>query len=227
VRRTWPRSSTSLLRRAAVLSLLVAASAFAAGTAPSVKARVERVLSRRSYQTELPDAAARERQLHFGRLDPSLARLLAGLGIAAALVGAGAMVFALVRRAGDTTKPPVALRPDTSPAAPRPTRRTHAQIPSLADADRLAETGDYREAVHALLLVAIDESARLTASSFPPSATARELTRLLPLEGARRAGFGALVGAVERSMFAGREVDADHYTTCRAHCLLVANRTSA
>jgi hypothetical protein len=91
----------------------------------------------------------------------------------------------------------------------------------------LAASGDYRAAIHALLLVAIDVGARLTLSSFPPSATARELTHLLPLDGATHEGFRALVRAVERSLFAGRDVGADDYTVCRAHCVAVARWRAA
>lgn len=216
------------MRRAAALFVLFALTAAVGAAEPSAKARAQQVLARRSYQTTLPDDEAHKRTLRFASLDPSFLRVLEGLAIAAALVGLGAVVFALVRQAGDAPAAQAArLAPAGTPVPPRAQDEAAARGPTLADADHLAEAGDYREAVHTLLLVAIDKSARLTSSAFPPSTTARELTRLLPLDEKRQEGFGALVNAVEQSLFAGRNVGTEQYAACRVHCLLVDGRRTA
>lgn len=206
---------------------LLAVSRAAAAEAPA-KARADRVLSRAAYQTEMPDDPAHRRKAATRSIGPGLERLLVALGYVALIVGAAALVFALIRRygAGSTT----AIRPETRapvPLAPREPPPTATPGPTLADADRLAEAGAFRDAVHTLLLVAIGDTARLAAWSFPPSATGRELMRLVPLEGPRHDGFEALVRAVERAVFGGRDVCTDDYAACRRRCLIVSGGDAA
>ena len=79
------------------------------------------------------------------------------------------------------------------------------------DADRLAAQGRYGEAVHALLLLAIEQVARRSNQGLPPSCTSRELVRQLPLRESARAAFAELVAAVEVSLFGGLAAGATDY----------------
>ncbi len=209
------------MRSTAAAALLLFAVGSAGAAEPTAKERALQVLARRPYQLELPKYTV-DPALPFGSLGPGFTRFIVGLAYVAVLVALGALIFALVqkrdRRDGVERSLPAGstARPVTSVDPPRPT-----EGPTLAEADRIAASGDYRAAIHTLLLVAIEDGARLTSSSFPPSTTARELTHILPLEGASRDGFRRLVRAVERSLFAGKDVGADEYTACRAHCVAV------
>jgi hypothetical protein len=209
---------------AAVVLMLVAGSSATAGE-PSPRERADAVLSAETFQTELPGDPARERKIRAPALNPRLERLLIALAYVAIAVAVAAFAFAFWRRASDAKRGggPVARRLVAVAPAPDPASVAGPE-PTLDDADRLAQGGAYREAVHTLLLVAIGETARQTSSALPPSATARELRGLIPLVGSRHDGFDTLVGAVERSLFGGCPVDAEGYAGCRARCLVVIGR---
>ena len=91
----------------------------------------------------------------------------------------------------------------------------------LEAADRLAAAGHYGEAVHLLLLVAIGRLSERAARPPAASRTSRELVRLLPLEGAARDAFAAVVALVERTLFGGRVAAAGDFQAARAQTLLV------
>jgi hypothetical protein len=79
------------------------------------------------------------------------------------------------------------------------------------DATRLAAEGRYGEAIHALLLAAIQHFAARARMQVQPSRTSRELARLLPLTGDSRAKFNELVQAVERTLFGGEPAGAEDF----------------
>jgi len=81
-------------------------------------------------------------------------------------------------------------------------------------ADGLAREGRFSEAVHVLLLWAI-ELLRLR-YSVQDSSTARELLRHSTLSPRARRGFETLVKTTEVAHFGGRAVSADEYATCLA-----------
>lgn len=81
----------------------------------------------------------------------------------------------------------------------------------VGDATRLAAEGRYGEAIHALLLAAIQHFAARARMQVQPSRTSRELVRLLPLTGDSRAKFNELVIAVERTLFGGEPAGADDF----------------
>jgi hypothetical protein len=91
--------------------------------------------------------------------------------------------------------------------------------PTLLDADAHAARGDFREALHVLLLVAIKVCSGRASAVVPRSATSRELRTSLPLGARLRDGFAVLVEAVERSLFAQRPAGAEEYAACRARCV--------
>ncbi|HSS48129.1 MAG TPA: DUF4129 domain-containing protein, partial [Thermoanaerobaculia bacterium] len=79
------------------------------------------------------------------------------------------------------------------------------------DATRLAAEGRYGEAIHALLLAAIQYFAARAHLQIQPSRTSRELVRLLPLSGESRPRFNELVMAVERTLFGGEPAGAEDF----------------
>ena len=81
----------------------------------------------------------------------------------------------------------------------------------VEDATRLAAEGRYGEAIHALLLAAIQHFAARAHMQVQPSRTSRELARLLPLTGESRAKFNELVIAVERTLFGGEPAVAEDF----------------
>jgi Domain of unknown function (DUF4129) len=104
---------------------------------------------------------------------------------------------------------------------------TAAASGGLADADRLAAAGRHGEAIHVLLLVAIDRLSRRTARPPAASRTSRELVRLLPLEGAARDAFAALVALVEKTLFGGLGAAAGDFATAREKALAALSADAA
>jgi hypothetical protein len=184
----------------------------------AAKARASETLSSR-YQTTIPEDEPEPPSLS---LPPWLAELARyGIYALGALAIVAAVLLILRSLRGDGPWGSTDLRSDAMPSGSASSSR-----PTLADADRLAAAGAYRDAVHLLLLVAIVEAAQSTDAAFPPSTTSRELTTLLPLPDHPRARFGELVAAVERSIFGGGEVEPHDYAVCRERCLAVAGRAA-
>jgi hypothetical protein len=92
---------------------------------------------------------------------------------------------------------------------------------SLAAAERLAAAGAYEDAVHELLLVAVDRLSARRDVVLPPSLTARELLRVLTPSGPQREPLREIVAAVEAALFGGRALDAADWQRCRAACARV------
>lgn len=206
---------------AIVLGLAAAPAAAEATATATPAARAAAVLKKGDYQTAMPWEPAQGRRLEGPSFEPG-ARLVVGLLLALALVGGIAFAYGVARR---IRRPAVAAPPPTpaarsAPPATLPPLEPDAPL-SLVEADRLAAAGAYGDAVHALLLVAIVDAARRTSSAFGPSTTARELTRLLPLEGSRHDAFRSLVATVERAVFRGGAVDAEEYDDSRVSCMRV------
>jgi hypothetical protein len=86
--------------------------------------------------------------------------------------------------------------------------------PPLPDPDRLAGEGRWAEAVHALLLRAVDDVGR-RAGRLPPALTAREIAARAALADDARRALGALVAAGERAHFGGAAVGEPDYRSCR------------
>ena len=213
-------------------AVVVALLALAAGAAwnPQKEAahtRAGRIVSGEDYQSTFPERLDTFKGNPEIRFPPWAASLFHGAGyvlIALAAVGLVAALITAFARSG--RRGPVA---GSTPAAvqPLPESPPDAPPPTLEDADRLAEAGAYREAVHLLLLVAVGEAARQTYVALPPSTTGRELTSVLPVEGALREGFEVLVRAVERVLFGGGDAGADDYAACRLRCVSIVGQGAA
>lgn len=84
------------------------------------------------------------------------------------------------------------------------------------EAEALAGAGRFDEAVHVLLLRALDLLARQAGLTLTPSLTSREALARLPLTPGARQALASLVQAVEVSRFGGRALDAHAWQEARA-----------
>lgn len=140
----------------------------------------------------------------------ALASLLEILVWIAAIVLAGAVVAALLRGrwSGKTPEP-------REPTGEGKVARASLTAPR-SQAERLAQEGRYDEAVHVLLLQTIDVLIRARPGGLPDAWTSREIQHQLGLPKPALTPFGALVDAVEHSLFGGRPVDEADWQACRA-----------
>lgn len=125
-------------------------------------------------------------------------------------VGVALLGLWLVRSLGGYQREvSIVVTPDeaTSPRAP--------PAGALPDARALAEAGRYEEAIHGLLLVALEALDRRTA--LPGSLTGREIVREAAVPDGARDAVGHLVGAVEISLFGGRPLGREEYEACVGH----------
>ena len=117
------------------------------------------------------------------------------------------------------------------PSSPRPVRRgmekqrgTTASRPvadhpvdCLQEADCLAASGNYDEAIHLILLGAIQHLSRTASFVSKDSFTSRELAAELRVDEPRKRAFRDLVLAVEESIFRGRRMTEARFGLCRDH----------
>jgi hypothetical protein len=85
-----------------------------------------------------------------------------------------------------------------------------------ANAEELAQQGRYREAIHLLLLHALNEMRRRLKAQFADSLTSREILRGANLAPAGGAALQDMIGRVEKSYFGEYPAAAEDYTACRA-----------
>jgi hypothetical protein len=86
----------------------------------------------------------------------------------------------------------------------------------LREAEGLAARGLHGEAVHRLLLRAIEDLKQRAARGVPQGWTAREVAQNLPLSILARQLLRLLVQVTEQARYAGRAVTADEFIRCRA-----------
>lgn len=86
----------------------------------------------------------------------------------------------------------------------------------LGDAEELANRGEYREAIHALLLRTLQELVRSASVRVAPAMTSREILGRVPLLADARDALAGLITAVEITHFGGDEATVDDYVRCRA-----------
>ncbi|HXS83735.1 MAG TPA: DUF4129 domain-containing protein [Methylomirabilota bacterium] len=98
--------------------------------------------------------------------------------------------------------------------------RAAAAPNTLARARELGEAGLHLEAVHLLLLVAVEHWTRNAPAAVHPDQTSRELLRSLPasLPSERREALAALVRAVEWCWFGGRPAGRAEYERALRSC---------
>jgi hypothetical protein len=132
--------------------------------------------------------------------------LLAGLGV---LIGYG--LFQLVMSYVNRPRKDV----DVSEAEPLIDIDASEAQSWLDDAEGLAKSGRYGDAVHHMLLRAIDHLKRRSGRVIPRAWTAREIQTQLPISILARALLQLLVQTVERAHFAGRDIAEADFMRCR------------
>ena len=86
----------------------------------------------------------------------------------------------------------------------------------LEEADALAGSGHYAEAIHHLLLRSVEDIARRRPRLVRPALTSRELAGASALPAAARDIFARIAAMVERSLFGGRSVEAGDWAQARS-----------
>jgi hypothetical protein len=103
----------------------------------------------------------------------------------------------------------VAARPITAPQ--------DAPAPELDEIEKLARAGAYAEAIHLMLLRALEALRRRLGTSWAKSLTSREITRQAELGANDRRALKVLVGAVEICRFGGQAANEQVYHACLDH----------
>lgn len=85
----------------------------------------------------------------------------------------------------------------------------------LGDAEEHAARGEYREAIHTLLLRTLQELVRSSAVRVGPAMTSREILGRVPLAPDARDALQGLIVAVELTHFGDDEATAEDYLRCR------------
>ncbi|QDE27232.1 hypothetical protein [Paremcibacter congregatus] len=88
-------------------------------------------------------------------------------------------------------------------------------VPTLQDADQMAATGNFADAVHFLLLASLDAMQSKLRGLLNISATSREIIQNDILSPQDRDLLFPLVTQVERSLFAGEATEQTDYDLCR------------
>jgi hypothetical protein len=86
----------------------------------------------------------------------------------------------------------------------------------LGDAEEHAARGEYREAIHTLLLRTLQELVRSSAVRVGPAMTSREILGRVPLAPDARDALQGLIVAVELTHFGDDEATSEDYLRCRA-----------
>jgi hypothetical protein len=143
---------------------------------------------------------------------PAGAGTLALFWIVVGLAAAG-LLYLIVRRLAEWRRPTHA-RSAEAEADWRLEEAPARQL--LGDADALAAAGRYSEAAHLLLHRSIEEIDRRRPATVRKALTSRDIAGLPSIPPSPAAAFGAIVRAVERSLFGGRPLGADDWQICRS-----------
>ena len=101
----------------------------------------------------------------------------------------------------------VATQPIMRPAGDAP-------LPDLDEIERLARSGAFAEAIHLMLLRALEALRHRLGTSWAKSLTSREIARRSELAPTDRSALKMLVGAVEISKFGGKSANEQIYRAC-------------
>ena len=112
--------------------------------------------------------------------------------------------------------------------ATQPIVRTgDAPLPDLDEIERLARAGAYAEAIHLMLLRALEALRRRLGTSWAKSMTSREIARRSELPASDRSALKMLVGAVEISRFGGQNANEQIYRACLDQYRLIGESAMA
>ena len=114
----------------------------------------------------------------------------------------------------------VATQPIMRPAGDAP-------LPDLDEIERLARAGAFAEAIHLMLLRALEALRHRLGTSWAKSLTSREITRRSELAPTDRSALKMLVGAVEISKFGGKSANEQIYRACLDQYRLIGESAMA
>ena len=135
--------------------------------------------------------------------------LIAVLAVALCVVGHHLYgTYAVGRRVSKKVDQP--LHVATQPIV----RSADAPLPDLDEIERLARAGAYAEAIHLMLLRALEALRQRLGTSWAKSMTSREIARRSELPASDRSALKMLVGAVEISRFGGQSANEQIYRAC-------------
>lgn len=227
MRASMPRWAHGSLR-AALIAVAIAVAGLVPLRAQDAGDEVREIAARGGYQINLPGAeapasgsgtATRREATREALADPmgTIPRESAGdaqpvLWIVLGVVAAIAAVLG-VRRATHRSRRDVSFRAGPASLAPALQDDLAAGTP-LTEAEALAQSGRFAEAVRLLLTGTIDALRRHGTTSVPRSMTGRELARSTPLRDAVRGALVTLVDEVEQTLFAGRDAGAEDFARC-------------
>ncbi len=174
--------------------------------------------SRRVLEGRPADDGGRPWSIDFGGLPAGLGAVVEALFWLGAAVALALIVFWIVRALLDRRREPDEAtrgrRRKASGPEPGPENEGARLRGPLGDAEAIAREGRFGEAIHVLLLRTLEELARWRRSDFEPSLTSREIVPRVRLDERPRVALEGRVGAVERSLFAGREPGRVEYDGC-------------
>ena len=197
--------------------------AVAAPPPGTIQKRVDALLKSGRYQTQLPSLGqvkldpkrdalefGRKRTAFGGELASGVAQIFEIFAYVAGGVLAVSLLVVLINRLNK--EPKAVAEPSTSPSSHGlPTPKAMA---SLAEAERLAERGEYSAAAHILLLYVIEQLRRQM--PVDDALTTRELLRAETLSDASRQALEPLVRIAEYAHFGGYEIGPDDFERCRS-----------
>ncbi|WP_193369532.1 DUF4129 domain-containing protein [Pelagibius marinus] len=187
-------------------------------TPGDVAASRDRVLGDSRYQTEKPEPEVAP-EVDQWTIPPWLVdTILWGLGA----VVAGIILFFLFNLARELLESRLGIKrsPKVAPAEAAkvqavPPARREAEHRTLAEADALAAEGRFSEAIHLLLLVAMERLRRELGPRVAPAMTSREVLRLSAIPGEATAPLTRMVALSEINHFGGRSAREPEYRNCR------------
>lgn len=105
--------------------------------------------------------------------------------------------------------------PKEHPVRPMPKVHSKPKIPGLSDIETLATEGQYAEAIHGLLLLALDHIFIALRSAPPKADTSREILRDDRILQVWKKDLETLVSAVEEALFARKAPTKEKYEVCK------------
>lgn len=141
-----------------------------------------------------------------------LLEVLFWIGLALAVC---ALAFVIIREILKLRLPPAKAKPPA--AVPDPVWQPDETMARnlLSEVDGLAAEGRFAEAAHLLLLRSVEDIELRRPRALKVSLTSREIAGFAGLPDSARPAFTRIAQVVERSLFAGRTLDADDFAECR------------
>lgn len=177
----------------------------------------DRVLGSGGYQTERPEPPEVEKRGEPLRLPPWLVEAFLWTIAAILLVMVAVFLFnALQNRTGFKLKRN-AKAPPSATLVETPLLNLEKAVVdrSLEEADALAAQGRFAEAIHLLLLVAMDRLRRELGARIAPALTGREVLQRVPVPPAVIEPLTRMVSLSELKHFGGRDAAVADYDRCR------------